>query len=167
AECSPAAAWQGIPAAAKWTLSQQAALKNELDRLHTYLGLRETAKHYLMKGYAVIRKVLVELDRRYSLGGGIFYLTPEELPRLTAGEDLSAVIAGRRRRRALALSLEVPSVLFSDDLEAIGRPVPVAGADQLQGVPLSAGVAEGPALVLEEPVTVAAPAEPYILVCPS
>jgi pyruvate,water dikinase len=164
---SAATVWQGITAVAKWAPSQQVALRTELDRLHMYLGLRETAKHHLMKGYALIRKVLVELDRRYSLGGAVFYLTPEELPRLTGGEDLSALIAARRRRRALALSLDVPSVLFSDDLEAIGRPVPVAGADRLQGVPLSAGVAEGPALVLEEPTASGVPAEPYILVCPS
>jgi pyruvate,water dikinase len=66
----------------------------------------------------------------------------------------------------LALSLEVPAVLFSDDLDAIGRPAPIPGADVLQGVPLSAGVAEAPALVLLEPNAVP-PAEPYILVCPS
>src|SRR5262249_34403628 len=83
------------------------------------------------------------------------------------GEDLSGLIAERRRRRAIALSLEVPQVLFSDDLEAIGRPMMVAGADTLQGVPLSAGVAEGPALVLREPGGVVGSGEPYILVCPS
>src|SRR5262249_764195 len=130
-------------------------------------ALRETAKHYLMKGYALIRRILVELDRRYELGGGIFYLVPEELPRLVSGEDLSARIAERRQRRALALSLEVPPVLFSDDLEAIVRPLVCAGTDVFQGVPLSAGVAEGPALVLHAPVRSALPAESYILVCPS
>ncbi len=61
----------------------------------------------------------------------------------------------------------MPQVLFSDDLEAIGRPVVIPGADRLQGVPLSAGVAEAPALVLDEPNPSALPAEPYILVCPS
>ena len=63
-------------------------------------------------------------------------------------------------------------MLFSDDLEAIGpagRSSP--GAEEMHGAPLSAGVAEGPALVLE-PTAAArwerpAPAEPYILVCPS
>ena len=83
------------------------------------------------------------------------------------GEDFSAVITQRRGRRILALSLEVPQVLFSDDLEAIGRPVTVLGADSLQGVPLSAGVAEAPALVLDDPNPATLPAEPYILVCPS
>jgi pyruvate,water dikinase len=67
----------------------------------------------------------------------------------------------------MGLSLEVPQVLFSDDLEAIGRPIVIEGADVLQGVPLSAGVAEAPALVLHEPDSSAIPSEPYILVCPS
>ena len=37
----------------------------------------------------------------------------------------------------------------------------------LQGIPLSAGVAEGPALVLSEPANSDPPKEPYVLVCPS
>jgi pyruvate,water dikinase len=151
---------------AKLDAAQRATLQAESDKLHTALALRETAKHYLMYGYALIRSTLLELDRRYHLDGGIFYLTTEELPRLIAGEDLKSLIAERRRRRALASTLEVPAVLFSDDLDAIGRPVSIPGADVLQGVPLSSGVAEAPALVLSEPNAVP-PAEPYVLVCPS
>jgi pyruvate,water dikinase len=121
-----------------------------------------------MRGYAVIRRSLVELDTRYRLNNGIFYLLPEELPRLLKGEDFAATIAARKRRRTLALSLEAPTVLFSDDLEAIGRPVPVTSTEvALNGVPLSAGVVEAPALVLQEPLTDKIPAEGYILVCPS
>jgi pyruvate,water dikinase len=146
---------------------QRPLVLEELAALHGYLGLRESAKHYLMYGYALIRKALVELDRRHGLAGGLFFLTPEELPMLLAGQDLSARVAGRRRRRALALGLEVPPVLFSDDLEAIGRPAALEGAEVLQGVPLSAGVAEGPALVLDRPQLPAAPAGGYVLVCPS
>src|SRR5262249_55134799 len=115
----------------------------------------------------LIRRILVELDRRYRLDDGIFYLLPEELPQLVAGEDLRARIHERQRRRAVALSLEVPPVLFSDDLEAIGRPVSRPEATTWEGVPLSAGVAEGPALVLNKPAEASMPAEPYILVCPS
>jgi pyruvate,water dikinase len=159
-------AWQRLVVEAKLSAPERAILEPEFRALHTYLGLRETAKHHLMCGYALIRRALVELDRRYRLHGGIFFLTPEELPRLLAGEDLVGLSAQRRRRRAVALSLEAPAVLFSDDLEALGRPLPAAGGDALQGVPLSAGVAEGPALVLEEPVA-ARPGEGYILVCPS
>jgi pyruvate,water dikinase len=146
---------------------QRDLLLEEVRGLHTCLALRETAKHYLMYGHALIRRVLLEIDRRGRLHGGVFFLTPEELPRLLAGEDLSALIVQRRRRRALALGLEVPPVLYSDDLDAIGRPLPVDASDAWQGVPLSAGVAEAPALVLEQPHAQAAPAEGYILVCPT
>jgi pyruvate,water dikinase len=158
--------WERIANEAKLQQWQRPPLEAELQSAHTYLGLRETGKHFLMKGYALIRRVLVELDRRHRLNGGIFFLTPAELPRLINGEDLSAVVAQRRRRRAVALSLEVPQVLFSDDLDAIGRPITIAGADVLRGVPLSAGVAEGPALVLDAPGG-DVPSEPYVLVCPS
>jgi pyruvate,water dikinase len=161
------ATWNRVAAEAKLAEPQKAALEGELATLHTYLSLRETGKHYLMKGYALIRRGLVELDRRHHLNGGIFFLTLEELPALALGTDMSAIIAQRRRRRAVALSLEVPQVLFSDDLEAIGRSVTVAGADTLQGVPLSAGVAEGRALVLTDPEGAEVPSEPYVLVCPS
>jgi pyruvate,water dikinase len=160
-------AWPRIADEARLSALERTALEPQYQALRDYLGLRETAKHYLMRGYALIRRALVEVDRRYRLGGGVFFLIPDELPRLLAGEDLSTLIAGRRRRRAAALSLEAPAVLFSDDLEALGRPAVVPGADTLRGVPLSAGVAEAPALVLEEPLTSELPAQPYILVCPS
>jgi pyruvate,water dikinase len=165
-------AWKKIAAEGKVTAGQRAALEAELQTLHTYLGLRESAKHYLMLGYAMIRRYLVELDRRYQLDGGIFFLIPDELPGLVKNQppqveaELTGMIAQRRRRRELALSLPVPQVLFSDDLDAIGRQVELAGAEVLQGVPLSAGVAEGIALVLEQPTTLL-PGEPFILVCPS
>ncbi|VTS03692.1 pyruvate phosphate dikinase pep pyruvate-binding protein : Pyruvate phosphate dikinase PEP/pyruvate-binding protein OS=Rhodopirellula sp. SWK7 GN=RRSWK_04808 PE=4 SV=1: PPDK_N: PEP-utilizers [Gemmata massiliana] len=135
--------------------------------LRTYLGLREAGKHYLLMGFAVIRRALVELDRRFELNGGIFFLTPADLPDLLAKKDLSAKVTAARKNRQTELSLEVPPVLFSDDLDAIGRPLPEpAGRDKLTGVALSAGVAEGPALVLTEP-TAAPPEGGYVLVCPS
>jgi phosphohistidine swiveling domain-containing protein len=160
--------WHALIAEGKFTPEELQALQPDVLALHNYLALRETAKHYLMRGYALIRRILLELDRRYRLQGGVFYLTPEELPRLTKGEDLTDLIAQRRRRRATALSLEAPPVLFSDDLEAVGRPAaPVEGAEEMHGSPLSSGVAEGPALVLDQPRTDNLPAESYILVCPS
>lgn len=159
-------AWPRL--AASWNLSDrdESALRNELDTLRGFVGLRETAKHYLMAGYQMIRRILVELDHRFQLGGRVFYLTLDELPRLLAGEDLSRDVAQARRRRRLALTLEVPPVLFSDDLDAIGRPSTASAAEQVKGVAVSAGVAEGPALVMREPRAIA-DAEGFILVCPS
>jgi pyruvate,water dikinase len=148
-------------------LTWDAKLKPDFDLAKTYAGLRESSKHYLMMGYALIRGILVELDCRHQLRGGIFFLTPEELPQLVEGKDVSGLIKDRRQRRQLALSLEVPSVLFSDDLKAIGRPIAPIGATELQGTPLSAGVAEATALVLEEPAAASPNEDGYVLVCPS
>jgi pyruvate,water dikinase len=159
--------WEQIAEEARLSKFERTALDPEVQILHTSLALRETAKHYLMHGYALLRATLLEIDRRHRLSGGVFYLTPEELPRLAGGEDFTGKIAERKRRRSVCLSLEAPPVLFSDDLEALGRPVVVAGVDSLHGSPLSAGVAEGPALVLEHPRVEDLPAAPYILVCPS
>ncbi|VTU00352.1 pyruvate phosphate dikinase : Pyruvate phosphate dikinase PEP/pyruvate-binding protein OS=Rhodopirellula sp. SWK7 GN=RRSWK_04808 PE=4 SV=1: PPDK_N: PEP-utilizers [Gemmataceae bacterium] len=160
--------WEAVAAEAKLGGPARDQFKAAVERLRTYLGLREAGKNYLLLGYAVIRRALVELDRRFGLNGGIFYLTPGDFSDLLAGKDLSGPIAVARKRRQAELSLEVPPVLFSDDLDAIGRPLPEpAGGDKLDGVPLSAGVAEGPALVLTEP-TAAPPGEGgYVLVCPT
>jgi pyruvate,water dikinase len=166
-QASPADHWEQVATRAKLSTLERSTLNPQVAAMQTYEGLRETAKHYLLWGYREVRRTLLELDRRYALHGGEFYLTPEELPRLIQGEDLSGLVAERRRRRALCLSLEAPSVLFSDDLEVIGRPLEVATVEGLQGVPLSPGTAEGPALVLERPNLDGLPAEGYVLVCPS
>ena len=158
--------WKRIANEARLVGSPRLGGAKTAETLRALLGLREAAKHYLLMGYAVIRRVLVELDMRCQLNGGIFYLVPEELPHMLALQDFSGIIAKRKRARRLALSLELPSVLFSDDLDAIGRAAPATeGATTLTGVALSAGVAEGFALVLTEPTE--APDEPFVLVCPS
>ncbi len=164
--------WEQIATEAKLAPHERQAVETELHTLQRYLGLRESAKHHLLRGYALIRRILVELDRRHQLDGGIFYLVPDELPSLISGGEgardaLLAASAKRKRRREVALSLAVPQVLFSDDLEAIGREVTATGADLLQGVPLSAGQAEATAWVLEHATNAQLPDEPYILVCPS
>jgi phosphohistidine swiveling domain-containing protein len=165
----PAAVWEAVAAEAGLSTLERTALDPQVRAWQSYQGLRETGKHHLMAGYAEIRRTLVELDRRYHLQGGIFYLTPDELPALIEGTDFSGPIEKRKRRRRVALSLEAPPVLFSDDLEALGRPnagLPMRGTDLLEGVALSAGVAEAPAVLLDEPRAEGLPPE-YVLVCPS
>jgi rifampicin phosphotransferase len=164
-------AWQKLADEAKLLPAERTSVEAELRTLQRYVSLRETAKHYLLQGYALIRRALVELDRRYELKGDIFFLTPDELPRLvaepagTAPQELLDSIAKRRHRRAVALSLYVPHVLFSDDLEALDRPPETDSAGVLQGVPLSSGIAEGTALVVEDVRTAKMPPGDYILVC--
>lgn len=139
----------------------------ELDFTRCYMPFRETAKFYLMLGYEQIRRVLLELDRRYQLNGGIFYLVPDELRRLIDGEVFSDVITARKTKRELMLQIEVPDVIFSDALDQIGTATPLETVDTLTGVGVSAGIATGQARVLLTPTDVRPSDRNYILVCPS
>ena len=145
----------------------QKQIESELDFTRRYMPFRETAKFYLMLGYEQIRRALVELDNRYELEGGIFYLEPDELERLIGGDDFGNIIATRRTQRELMLQIEMPDVIFSDALEQIGAPVSIAAAETYTGIGVSAGVATGKARVLLTPSDVNPSDRDYILVCPS
>ena len=142
-------------------------IESELDFTRRYMPFRETAKFYLMLGYEQIRRALLELDCRYALNGGIFYLAPDELQQLISGKAFGAVIATRKKERELLLQIEVPDVIFSDSLEQIGAPIATAAAETYSGVGVSAGVATGKARVLLTPADVRPSDQDYILVCPS
>jgi len=142
-------------------------IESELDFTRTYMPFRETAKFYLMLGYEQIRRSLLELDRRYQLDGGIFYLVPDELRQLISGEVLNDTITTRKMRRELALQIEAPDVIFSDSLDQIGTSMSIDAMDTYTGVGVSAGVATGKARVLLTPSAVCPSDRDYILVCPS
>ena len=145
----------------------QKQIESELDFTRRYMPFRETAKFYLMLGYEQLRRALVELDNRYALEGGIFYLEPAELEQLIGGEDFGNIIATRRVQRERMLQIEMPDVIFSDALEQIGAPVAIDAAETYTGIGVSAGVATGKARVLLTPSDVNPSDRDYILVCPS
>lgn len=147
--------------------SLQKQIESELDFTRRYMPFRETAKFYLMLGYEQIRRALVELDNRYALNGGVFYLVPDELERLIDRKDFGGVIAARRTKRELMLQIEIPDVIFSDALAQIGAPVSIDAAETYTGIGVSAGVATGKARVLLTPSDVNPSDRDYILVCPS
>ncbi|RKU28869.1 hypothetical protein C6499_09640 [Candidatus Poribacteria bacterium] len=142
-------------------------IESELDFTRRYIPFRETAKFYLMLGYEQIRRALLELDNRYELDGGVFYLVPDELEQLIDGEVFGEVIAARKAERELMLQVEMPDVIFSDALEDMGKPMAMGAAETYTGVGVSAGVATGKARVLLTPTDVQPSDRDYILVCPS
>ena len=143
-------------------------IESELDFTRRYMPFRETAKFYLMLGYEQIRRALLELDCRYELDGGIFYLVPDELQQLIdRKETFGDVIARRKMERELMLQIEMPDVIFSDALEQIGAPMVTEAAETYRGVGVSAGVASGKARVLLKPSEARPSDRDYILVCPS
>lgn len=145
----------------------QKQIESELDFTRRYMPFRETAKFYLMLGYEQTRRALLELDNRYELEGGIFYLEPDELEPLIGGGDFNDIIATRKTERELMLQIEMPDVIFSDALEQIGAPVSIDAAETYAGIGVSAGVATGKARVLLTPSDVNPSDRDYILVCPS
>ncbi len=142
-------------------------IESELDFTRRYMPFRETAKFYLMLGYEQIRRSLVELDDRYNLNGGIFYLLPDELNQLIDGKEFGDVISDRKAQRDLLLQIEVPDVIFSDSLDSIGSPLSIDATDTYTGVGVSTGVAKGQARVLMKPSDIEPTERNYILVCPS
>ena len=142
-------------------------IESELDFTRRYMPFRETAKFYLMLGYEQIRRSLVELDDRYNLNGGIFYLLPNELNQLIDGKEFGDVISDRKAQRDLLLQIEVPDVIFSDSLDNIGSPLSIDATDTYTGVGVSTGVAKGQARVLMKPSDIEPTERDYILVCPS
>ncbi|MFO0864895.1 MAG: PEP/pyruvate-binding domain-containing protein [Gemmataceae bacterium] len=169
------AEWQRIAKELRLAKFQIPFVERELKNLHKLLGLREAGKHYMLMGYALIRRALVELDRRYKLEGRIFFLTRDELPTLISRPPSDEVhrtawldkANARKRRREIALSLMVPQVIFSDDPEAIGRAIEAGGENVFQGTPLSAGIGEAVAWVLDDVAGATPPPESYVLVCPT
>ncbi|MBX3169405.1 MAG: hypothetical protein KF760_18540 [Candidatus Eremiobacteraeota bacterium] len=160
--------WREVPQQLRAELSRlgpaAAPVRTDEHPDHEWLRLRELGRHWLMAGWAEIRRTLLALDRALHLQGNIFWLTPAEL----AAPDLD-LAARRRRQHRLLQSIACPAVLFSDDPEAIGRPLPeqAAAGEQKQGTPLSWGIAEGRALVVERPEQVGDGECGYILVCPT
>lgn len=145
-------------------------LEKALGHARTYMALRESSKHYLMLGFERLRAVFREIGRRTGVGDDIFYVSLEDLEGKTALPDRDALlpkVKEAKRHRKLLLALPAPPVLFSDDLEALGRPVPVVGAAEWRATPLSFGDFEGPALVLEQPIPADSVVPGFVLVCPS
>lgn len=87
----------------------------------TWVSLRETAPHWLLFGWTELRRILVALDRRLRLDGGVFWLTLEELGGAVAGSVRRDLLDERIERHRLMEGIHCPRVLFSDDLDAIGR----------------------------------------------
>ena len=132
------------------------------------LPYREIGKHYLMMGYQAIRAVLLELGRRWGLGRDLFFLRLDELSRYPdEREALAAKIAARKVRWQSAKRLEMPGVIDSKELDALGLTQPLEAAADMAAEPIASGVATGPARVIFSPDEAAGACTDYILVCPS
>ncbi|VTS04928.1 PEP/pyruvate-binding domain-containing protein [Tuwongella immobilis] len=149
-------------------------LEEPARRLIQMIALRELGKHELMRGYAEIRRFLLEWDRRHRLNGLTFHLTMSELASVAKSAELRWQARIRRVEREAWLRMPMPPVVFSTRLDEIGRSDEWASdsgdarsEDRLIGIRISPGVAEGIAWVRREPSLDGMPDGPFVLVCPS
>ncbi len=82
-----------------WQDWRNKSLATAVTRARRFLALKEDAKHHCLRELAVLRRVLVAIDRRLSLDGRIFYLTLDEVSRLAdhGFAEEAAALADRRR----------------------------------------------------------------------
>jgi pyruvate,water dikinase len=154
---------------AKWGGSSFAEeIDEHLAEARALLPYRETAKHFLMMGYELIRLALLELARRWDTGNDIFFLHLDELDQFESRrEELQTQISRRKTRWKSAQRLELPDVIDSEHLSHLGMPRVFENATEWQGDAVSAGVASGTARIVFNPREVEELGTDYVLVCPS
>jgi len=102
-------------------LPSRGTLAVSIHRARKFQALKEEAKHHCLREFAFLRRLLVEIDTRFELDGGVFYLRAEEIPDLDViglRRDLLARIARRRARAEYFDSLPaLPTAITLSDLE--------------------------------------------------
>ena len=115
--------------------------------VRSLLQTRELARTAMKSGIDVIWAAVDELDRRWAAGGGLRFLTLDELPAYpTDRERFDALIAGRRLNRDAARLVRLPPVIDSAKLDGhtLEPPAPTTAPT---GLALSPGSAIGPVWV--------------------
>lgn len=143
-------------------------IRAKLHQAQALLGYRESAKHYLMMGYELLRLAIVELARRWDLGRDVFFLRLDELEQFERERSrLEDAVAGRKLRWQSLQRLDMPDVIDSENLDGLGLAQQYEGADRLEGEAIAGGAASGTARVVFDPRQPRDLGTDYILVCPS
>ncbi len=138
-------------------------------RVQELLPYRENGKYYLMMGYELIRRVLVELGQRWDVGNDVFFLRRDELRDFDREPGrVGEVVRDRITRWKAFKRLDMPDVVHSRDLDDLGLPRQVEGpAHRLRGEGVAAGVGRGAARIVFDPREAGPLGDDYVLVCPS
>jgi phosphohistidine swiveling domain-containing protein len=109
--------------------------------VRSLLKTREAARAAMGKGIELVRAAVDELDRRWSAGGGLWFLTLDELPAYpTDRPRLDALIAERRFNRDAARLVRLPPVIDSAKLDGLNLEPPLPAS-----VPTANALSPGPA----------------------
>jgi rifampicin phosphotransferase len=132
------------------------------------LPYRELGKHYFIMGYELLRLAILELGRRWGVDDDVFFLHVDELERFEKdSEDLKKQVARRKVRWQSFQKLDIPQVIDSNELDALGLPRQVKASKEMPATCLSGGVVDGVARIVKSPSEAKDLPPVCVLVCPS
>lgn len=128
-------------------------LSKDVHSAKKYLVLREQVKFQYLKIYDLIRRQLVGIEKSLDWSSGlIFFLDPREISLLFDDCDAAKKLALQRQSVYISEEdLEVPQVIFTDNLSTIGLADIPVGANELKGIGVTSFVLEGKAVVVNDP----------------
>jgi pyruvate,water dikinase len=151
---------------------ERAELDAHVTLCHRYLRFREDGKHELMRGYELLRQMVIDASRRLGrspaevclLGYGEL---AEAIRDGAIGSSLAAQIPQRRLRREVEGQLALPDVIGEADIDTLGEVRLPSHTDRLEAFSLSVGSASGPVRIVATPESAGELGSGYILVCRS
>jgi len=137
-------------------LNDAAELRGELEReiniARRYLPLREVAKFEFLRGYDILRTISLTINKKLGWEDGlIFHLDPTEVFLLGScdNENMRQLAEERRRKWNENKSLYIPTVVWSSELDAVGRP-PTLNSSILYGIGVTNSTTEGEVIVITD-----------------
>jgi pyruvate,water dikinase len=129
-----------------------------LRRVRALAGAREQPKFNVVRIFARGRAILAPVGAalagagRIAAGDDLWFLTLPEVRRAVAGDDMRAVVTGRRAEyRREERRRHIPRVLLSDGTDAEAAFASPAADGAIRGTPASPGTAHGIAHVMLSP----------------
>lgn len=133
---------------------KDAVLIEEWRLLKELLELREQWKMEILRPYAHIRYISLELGKRLGLGQDIFHLTVEEVEELATAKTSLDVIKSKIMRRKEELDaykgIYLPDVLKKTEVGNCLKKIDFT-TNSLRGTPLSHGIIKGVVRVVNDP----------------
>ena len=144
-------------------------IEKNLSVAQLFLSYRETPKYTIVRMFSMIRQGLLEIGKTL-VGQGllneendIFYLMVEEVAQWeedqVIGNSFKSLVEERKREMELSAQMQFPKVVIGPECimksvsEATLKELQNLPANMLKGLPTSAGVVEGRAVVATDPDT--------------
>jgi pyruvate,water dikinase len=150
-----------------------------LNLAQIYTPLRESTKFYYLLEVEQLRRHLLELGARLASNrygclnnkNDIFFLFSNELQEIVqkkrSSRQIKDLIAERKRDYLVKKRIPVPSVIFRDSLESIGKEPETEAAEVLSGTGVSKGKVTGIARIIKHPSQIRTLNYGEILVAPT